>query len=59
MENFTDLFGDDLAGLDGLGDLGNFGSSSDQMDSNTGASGGQSMEMMGAGGKIEEDLKYF
>ena len=26
MENFTDLFGDDLAGLDGLGDLGNFGS---------------------------------
>ena len=24
MENFTDLFGDDLTGLDGLGDLGNF-----------------------------------
>ena len=26
MENFTDLFGDDLGGLDGLGDLGSFGS---------------------------------
>ena len=25
MENFTDLFGDDLTGLDGLGELGNFG----------------------------------
>ena len=44
MENFTDLFGDDLAGLDGLGDLGNFGSSNDQIDSG-GQSGGQSLEM--------------
>ena len=34
MENFTDLFGDDLTGLDGLGDLGNFGGA------NTGAPGG-------------------
>ena len=34
MENFTDLFGDDLTGLDGLGELGNFGGT------NTGAPGG-------------------
>ena len=34
MENFTDLFGDDLTGLDGLGELGNFGGA------NTGAPGG-------------------
>ncbi len=25
MENFTDLFSDDLTGLEGLGDFGNFG----------------------------------
>ena len=36
MENFTDLFGDDLTGLDGLGELGNFGGAS------AGAPGGPS-----------------
>ena len=34
MENFTDLFGDDLTGLDGRGDLGHLGGA------NTGAPGG-------------------
>ena len=53
MENFTDLFGDDLAGLDGLDGLGTFGSSSDQIDSNN-QSGGQNLEMLGGGSDSQQ-----